>query len=161
MVFSWVNWGLGLIIGAVLAKTIGIEFYKQRRPLHYPVVCAAGYAGLGLIWHWGLSASAPPLSNTRGHAFQKLFEELFGRGLVLLDETIFHPYTISLSIIMIICATVIFWVLAPRGGAMKGIDVVAPHVLEAELREEEKAKEKRVEKWTIADRLKIAEFWPG
>ena len=35
MVFSWINWGLGLIIGAVLARAIGVEFYKQRRPLHY------------------------------------------------------------------------------------------------------------------------------
>jgi len=161
MVFSWINWGLGLIVGAVLARAIGIEFYKQRKPLHYPVVCAAGYAGLGLIWHWGLSASAPLLSNTPGHAFHKLFMELFGRELIPLSETVFHPYTISLSIIMIICATVIFWALAPRGGAMKGIDVVAPHVLEAELREEEKAKEKRVEKWTIADRLENSRILAG
>ncbi|MEM2540378.1 MAG: TIGR00366 family protein, partial [Candidatus Methanomethylicia archaeon] len=32
--FSWINWGLGLIMGAVLARAIGIEFHKQKKPLH-------------------------------------------------------------------------------------------------------------------------------
>ncbi len=151
-----------MIVGAVLARAIGVEFYRQRRPLHYPVVCAAGYAGLGLIWHWGLSGSAPLLSNTPGHAFHKLFESLFGRGLVPLSETIFHPYTIANSIIMIVCTPIIYWALAPRGGvAMKGIDVVAPHILEAELKEEEKAKEKKVERRTVADRLENSKSLAG
>jgi short-chain fatty acids transporter len=162
MVFSWINWGLGLIIGAVLARAIGVEFYKQRKPLHYPAVCAAGYAGLGLVWHWGLSGSAPLLSNTPGHAFQKLFEQLFARGLVPVSETIFHPYTIANSIIMIVCASLIFWALAPRGeGVAKGMDVIAPHILEAELKEEERVKEKKIEKWTIADRLENSKILAG
>lgn len=153
MFFSWINWGLGLIMGAVLARVIGVEFYKQGKPLHYPVVCAAGYTGLGLIWHWGLSASAPLLSNTKGHVFASLFKELFGRELVPLDETIFHPYALWLSVLMFISAIIIMWALAPkRPEQMKGIDVVAPHVLREEL-EGERNEVKRPERWTVADKL--------
>ena len=134
MAFSWINWGLGLIIGAVLARIVGVEFYKQGKPLHYPVVVTAGYSGLGLTWHWGLSASAPLLSNTPGHVFEKLMGDLFGKGLVPLNETIFHPYTIMNFLLIYFYALIIFWLLAPKDEKlMKGIDKVAPQVLELEI----------------------------
>ncbi|MGP3667675.1 MAG: TIGR00366 family protein [Candidatus Bathyarchaeota archaeon] len=159
--FSWINWGLGLIMGAVLARTIGIEFYKQKKPLHYPVVCAAGYLGLGLNWHWGLSASAPLLSNTAGHVFAKLFKELFGRELIPLNETVFHPYTIANVLLISISGIIIMWALAPKNEKqMKGIDVVAPHVLEQIKREAEEVV-KKPEKWTIADRLENSKILAG
>ena len=44
-----VNWGLGLIVGALLARTVGIAARHSKRPIHYPLVCAAGYTGLSLI----------------------------------------------------------------------------------------------------------------
>ncbi|WP_204318280.1 TIGR00366 family protein, partial [Serratia marcescens] len=37
--------------------------------VHYPVLCVAGYLGLGLTWHWGLSGSAPLLLATEGNEF--------------------------------------------------------------------------------------------
>lgn len=158
--FSWINWGLGLIMGAVLARAIGIEFYKQKKPLHYPAVCAAGYMGLGLNWHWGLSASAPLLSNTPGHVFAKLFKGLFGRELVPIDETILHSYTIVNAILISIFGIIIMWALAPRNEKqMKGIDVIAPHILEQVKREEEAIK--KPEKWTIADRLENSRILAG
>lgn len=39
LICGWINWGLSLIVGAVLARAIGIEFHRQKKPLHYPV-CA-------------------------------------------------------------------------------------------------------------------------
>ena len=102
LICAWINWGLSLIVGAVLARAIGIEFYRKGRPLHYPAVCAAAYAGLGLNWHWGLSASAPLLSNTPGHFLADVYKEVIGRELVPLNETIFHPYTLINMIIIII-----------------------------------------------------------
>ncbi len=155
MMCSWINWGLGLIVGAVLARAIGVEFYKQGKPLHYPAVCAAGYAGLGLTWHWGISASAPLLSNTPGHVFEKLLKELFGTGLVSLGETVFHPYTIANFVLIFLSSIIIYWLLAPRNEKlMKGIDVIAPHILELEKKEEEeKAVANERGEIKIADRL--------
>jgi short subunit fatty acids transporter len=33
MICGWINWGLGLIVGAVLAKAIGVEFYPYSESL--------------------------------------------------------------------------------------------------------------------------------
>jgi len=154
LICAWINWGLSLIVGAVLARAIGIEFYRKNRPLNYPAVCAAAYAGLGLNWHWGLSASAPLLSNTPKHFLAGVFKEVLGRELVPLNETIFHPYTLINMIIIIISGVIIFWALAPKSPEAckgKGIDSIAPHIIEIVKKEEER--EAKPEKWTIADKL--------
>jgi len=162
LICAWINWGLSLIVGAVLARAIGIEFYRKGRPLHYPVVCAAAYAGLGLNWHWGLSASAPLLSNTPGHFLAGVYKEVFGRELIPLNETIFHPYTLINMIIIIVSGVIIFWALAPRRAeACKGIDVIAPHILEVVKKEEEEAKAAKPEKVTIADKLENSKILAG
>ena len=55
---GWINWGLGLIVGAVLARKVGERAKSQGLPLHYGLIGAAGYSGL-MVWHGGLSGSAP------------------------------------------------------------------------------------------------------
>lgn len=161
LICGWINWGLSLIVGAVLARTIGIEFHKQGRPLHYPVVCAAGYAGLGLNWHWGLSASAPLLSNTKGHFLAKVFTEVSGKDLVPLDATIFSTYTLANMILIIVAGVIIFWALAPKiPEQMKGIDAIAPHVLESAKKESEETV-KKPERVTIADKLENSKILAG
>jgi len=58
MSLALVNWGLGLIGGAVLAREVGRRARKRGVAVHYPLLAAAGYTGL-LVWHGGLSGSAP------------------------------------------------------------------------------------------------------
>ncbi len=65
-IFSWINWGLGLILGAYIAREMGRQAYFRNISAHYPLLCTAGYTGMGLIWHWGLSGSAPLLSTEKG-----------------------------------------------------------------------------------------------
>lgn len=57
-VLGLLNWGLALVGGAFLAREIGRTFQKRGTPLNYPLVGAAAYLGL-LVWHGGLSGSAP------------------------------------------------------------------------------------------------------
>ncbi|MBX3469052.1 MAG: short-chain fatty acid transporter [Planctomycetes bacterium] len=52
------NWGLGLVVGALLARQVGASCRARGVRIHYPLVVAAGYAGM-LVWHGGLSGSAP------------------------------------------------------------------------------------------------------
>ncbi len=152
MITGWINWGLGLIIGAILARTIGIEFHRRGKPLHYPAVVAAGYAGLGFTWHWGLSASAPLLLNTPGHFLKGVVNELYGREVFPLNETIFHPYTLLNLLIIIVFGVIAFYAIAPKGENLRGIDKVAPHIIEVARREEEESKKVGGSK-TIADKL--------
>lgn len=55
---AFLNWGLGLIFGAILARKVGEHAQQNNIPLNYPLVGAAGYVGL-MVWHGGISGSAP------------------------------------------------------------------------------------------------------
>ena len=50
----WLNWGFGLIAGALLAK----EVARRVRDVDYPLLIASAYSGF-VIWHAGLSGSIP------------------------------------------------------------------------------------------------------
>ena len=63
MVLGWLNWGLGLVAGAILVRGVLDEMHKPQasaglRSLSQGMLGAAGYTGL-LVWHGGLSGSAP------------------------------------------------------------------------------------------------------
>jgi short-chain fatty acids transporter len=58
MLAAFLNWGLGLIFGAILARKVGEHAQQNNIPLNYPLVGAAGYVGL-MVWHGGISGSAP------------------------------------------------------------------------------------------------------
>ena len=45
LVFGWVNWGFGLIVGAVMAVEVGKRAHAKGIPVHYPVLCTAGSFG--------------------------------------------------------------------------------------------------------------------
>ena len=63
---SFLNWGLALIFGAILARKVG-EYAKRRGvAINYAIVGAAGYSGL-MTWHGGLSGSAPIKVAEPGH----------------------------------------------------------------------------------------------
>ena len=57
----WLNWGFGLIAGALLAK----EVARRVRDVDYPLLIASAYSGF-VIWHAGLSGSIP-LQIAGGH----------------------------------------------------------------------------------------------
>lgn len=75
MLLALVNWGLGLIAGALLARAVGERARTRGIAVHYPLLAAAGYSGL-LVWHGGLSGSAP-LKVTQA----KDVSEILGTGL--------------------------------------------------------------------------------
>ncbi|MEJ5228430.1 MAG: short-chain fatty acid transporter [Pseudothermotoga sp.] len=82
IITSYLNWGFGLIFTSLLA--IEIAKNMKGKGLHYPLLVASAYSGF-LVWHAGLSASAPLLVNTKGHFLEKSI------GLVPVSQTIFSP----------------------------------------------------------------------
>jgi len=143
-VFSWVHWGLGLILGAYIAREMGRQAYLRRIPVHYAVLCTAGYSGMGLIWHWGLSGSAPLLVNTSGHFLEKII------GIVPVSQTIFSSYAIINSLIILIFAVVVFYLIHPAPARCRGIEHFAPGLVE---NNEEEERTRKLVNPTIADRL--------
>ena len=86
-----INWGLGLIVGALLARDVGRSMEARGRPSHFPLLCAAGYMGL-LVWHGGLSGSAALKSSTLSEA-----SDLLGDGLMERLASLGFPDGVPLS----------------------------------------------------------------
>jgi len=110
-----VNWGLGLIVGALLAREVGKSLARRNIPAHYPIICAAGYMAL-LVWHGGLSGSAPLNMTKPSDAAKVLPAELavqFPDG-VPLSQTIFSPMNLFITCGMLIIIPCVLYLLAPR-----------------------------------------------
>ncbi len=101
-----INWGLGLIVGALMAREVGIRGYQNKVPMHYPLLGAAGYAGLA-VWHGGLSGSAPLLVATKGHFLESQI------GIIPVSKTLFSPLNIVVAIFCILVLPYIFKLLTP------------------------------------------------
>lgn len=74
----------------------------KGKGLHYPLLVASAYSGF-VVWHAGLSASAPLLVNTKGHFLESQI------GLVPVSETIFSP--IGYVPVLVILVT-LPWIMA-------------------------------------------------
>ena len=66
---AFFNWGLGLIFGALLARKVGEYAQSKNIPINYPLIGACGYVGL-MVWHGGISGSAPLKVSEAGHLTQ-------------------------------------------------------------------------------------------
>lgn len=101
----WLNWGFGLIIGALLAK----ELARTVKGIHYPLLVASAYSGF-LIWHAGLSASIP-LKLT---AVDSIMEK-FGDGTIVpASETIFSWQNLLLLVILLVTLPIINRLMLPK-----------------------------------------------
>ena len=86
----WLNWGFGLIVGALLAK----EVARRVRDLDYPLLIASAYSGF-VIWHAGLSGSIP-LQMATGKEFLGITYQAD------LTQTIFHPMNIVMCLLVLV-----------------------------------------------------------
>ena len=112
-----VNWGLGLIVGALLARDVGRSLHARGIRAHYPLLCAAGYMGL-LVWHGGLSGSAPLSVTTPEGAATVLPDDALaqlGRSGIGLGGTIFSPMNLFISLGLLVIVPIVLALLAPKG----------------------------------------------
>ncbi|MBI4540134.1 MAG: short-chain fatty acid transporter [Gemmatimonadetes bacterium] len=118
-VLSWLNWGLGLVGGAFLAREVGRVARERGQPIPYPLVAAAAYAGF-LHWHGGLSGSAPLLVAQRDHAYADLV------GAIPVSTTIFSRANLALSFAVLGFVPLLLALMARRApAAVPGPDTPA------------------------------------
>ncbi|MES1925525.1 TIGR00366 family protein [Salinisphaera sp. T31B1] len=91
LVVTWFNWGIGLVIGAILAR----ELARRVDDVDYRLLVASAYAGF-IIWHAGLSAAAPLVIATPGHFLEDQI------GLIPTSQTIFSPLNLVLCAVILI-----------------------------------------------------------
>jgi short-chain fatty acids transporter len=110
MATALVNWGLALIVGALLAREVARSARARGIAIHYPLVVAAGFTGL-IIWHGGLSGSAPLTVATPGHFLEKEI------GIVPVTATLLAPINLVTRIALLAAVPLFLALMAPRAGA--------------------------------------------
>ena len=90
LIACWINWGFGLVIGALFAK----EIAKKVTTVDYRLLIASAYSGF-IIWHGGLGGSIPLSIATEDHPFAGIM------GVVPTSETIFSTYNLFIIAIII------------------------------------------------------------
>jgi len=107
MILAWLNWGISLIASAMLAL-----FIVRRNPkVDYRLLIAAAYLGLGCTWHAGLSGSATLLVATPDNF---LIKAKLVDAVIPVSQTIFHPYNVILTIIIVVVVTILMALMHPR-----------------------------------------------
>ncbi|PTW54376.1 short-chain fatty acids transporter [Breoghania corrubedonensis] len=103
MVLYFLNWGLGLIAGALLAKEAG----KQHPDVDFRLLVTAAFCGI-IITHGGMSASVPLLVSTKGHFLEGDI------GIIPLTQTIFGAQSLTITILLAICIPIACTFLFPK-----------------------------------------------
>ncbi len=118
--FGVLNWGLGLIVGAILAREVGRSLARRGIAAHYPLLAAAGYTGL-MVWHGGLSGSAPLTITTWEIAGKVLpasfvaeFAPRAGGGGIGLDRTLGSAMNLFVTGGLLVITPLVFALLTPR-----------------------------------------------
>ena len=119
MLTGWISWGLGLVVGAILAREMGKMARRTGVIVHYPLLAVAGYMGMSLTWGWGLSSSAGLLQATAGNIFMEM--GIVDR-VVPSTEWVFHPYPLILTGMALVYASVMLWLLSPPDQSSRGIE---------------------------------------
>jgi short-chain fatty acids transporter len=118
MSMALLNWGLGLIVGALLAREVGRIARLENRPIHYPIVCAAGYTGLG-VWHAGFSGSAPLAAADSAQLVKMLGPETAQQiGPLDLTATIGSPLNLTVIVLCLIVIPLTLFLLVPKDDAL-------------------------------------------
>ncbi|HMN05690.1 MAG TPA: TIGR00366 family protein [Flavobacteriales bacterium] len=109
-VTSLINWGLGLVVGALLARETAVQARDRGMKVHFPLLVAAGYSGF-VVWHMGYSGSGPLTAATPG----SFLADALGGRTIPVSETTFAPWNMLAALgVIVVCALLLWWV-APKG----------------------------------------------
>jgi len=98
---SWINWGFGLVVGALFAK----ELARQVR-VDYRLLIAAAYSGF-VIWHGGVSGSIPLTVATEGHFTEDRI------GVIGTGDTIFAGFNLIIVALLFIVIPLVNRMMLP------------------------------------------------
>ncbi|WLD57581.1 short-chain fatty acid transporter [Salinispirillum sp. LH 10-3-1] len=102
LVASWINWGFGLVVGALFAKELA-----RLIKVDYRLLIASAYSGF-IVWHGGLAGSVPLTIATPGHFAESQI------GIISTSETIFAFFNIAIVLMLFIIVPLTNWLMLPK-----------------------------------------------
>ncbi|MDR8018262.1 short-chain fatty acid transporter [Nesterenkonia aerolata] len=115
---SLITWGLGLVVGGLLAREVAEQSRRREIPVHFPMLVASGFAGF-VVWHMGYSASGPLTAATE----DSFVAEQLGEPLPI-SETIFSSWNLIAIVVTILVVGLSLALVAPRDPAqVRTLDV--------------------------------------
>lgn len=130
IIACWLNWGFGLVVGAILAK----EIARQVKGIDYRLLIASAYSGF-VVWHAGVSGSIPLALATPGAEALELATGGAVSDVVSTSLTIFSPYNLLMCAVILVCLPFINAKMHPSPDE---VIVVDPALLVDEVREYKK-----------------------
>ncbi len=117
LIACWINWGFGLVVGAILAK----EIARQIEGVDYRLLIASAYSGF-VIWHAGFSGSIPLALATPGK--EALMAATGGAvtEAIPTSMTLFAPYNLIMLLVILVCLPFINAKMHPREGEAITVD---------------------------------------
>ncbi len=107
---SWLNWGFGLVVGAIFAK----ELARVVR-VDYRLLVAAAYSGF-VIWHGGISGSIPLTISTPGHFTEAEI------GVIPTTDTIFSSWNLLIVLAVFIVVPLVNRMMMPTDAETIPVD---------------------------------------
>ena len=124
MLVAFFNWGLGLIFGALLARKVAEHSQQNNIKINYPIIGAAGYVGL-MVWHGGISGSAPIKINEDGH-ISSLMKNISSSTIseripssIDFSQTIFSLSNLLIFSTVVLVITAFFYILGKNSKPTK------------------------------------------
>ncbi len=102
LIASWLNWGFGLVVGALFAKALA-----RQIKVDYRLLVASAYSGF-IVWHGGLAGSIPLTIATAGHFSSEQI------GVVPTSETIFAGFNLLLVALLFIAVPLVNRLMLPK-----------------------------------------------
>lgn len=106
---SLITWGLGLIVGTLLAREIAVQARARGMKVHFPLLVAAGYSGF-VVWHMGYSGSGPLTAATP----DSFLAPSLGGEVVPVSQTIFSTWNMITALGVIVVCGLLFFLIRPR-----------------------------------------------
>src|SRR5699024_8079917 len=110
-VASLITWGLGLVVGGLLAREVAHQGRERGLTLHFPMLVAAGFGGF-VVWHMGYSASGPLTAATE----DSFLAESLGGETIPISETVFSSWNMLAIVATVALVALALYMVAPRKG---------------------------------------------
>jgi len=130
---SWINWGFGLVLGALFAKEIA---RRTELRCDYRLLIAASYSAF-MFWHAGLSSSAGLMMASASTNFAVISGGVLS-GPIPTSATLFAPFTIIMLLFFLITIPLINRAMLPKN--QQDIVLIDPSKLEVDIAEQAKPK---------------------